>query len=494
MAVEQTATYQGIENDQTRPGSQSRTAALRNLVEDQAHLYEATTGVAVPDAAGIAATPHRHDGALGAVMRTPLLSVYLDATLDPVRDDRTGTSAGWSAIVRAPFFSPEGVDAVTVVFCVRSSGAAYFAESVRVRAQNVSFVDLEQPVEPERLPIGHYLHGGEPGSSYFSARIDVVEGGLSVLVVEAWEGRSVPSASDDDIGPRMVPGDRNLSSLLVLPVDRAPVRSVEWREPTIPTTRSAVGSSFVSMDAELLRDDLGVASFHLVRSAQNDGLLWEVVTGRPASNRAEASQTHAGHNHADDATNDLDDAGDEVDLALGAWFYGVGRRAIAGDFRPTTDQINEPDTAAPEFTGRFFLVAQDPSKATPVREVARHTFRLPRLKAASVLNSTGKVRARALVYSEVGARVSVTIQAHDTDESNSGTAQTQTMAAASSGYQLLTFSGLDLDVDSVGSGLVGDDSLLLTVDLLVDDGSGGAPGAGDYGGLCGLCVYFEGSP
>lgn len=492
MAVKQSVTYQGIENNLTRPGSQSRTSALGNMAEDQAHLYEATFNKAVPDAASQVATGHRHDGALGALMRTPLATFQLDALLDPVAPSRTGTSTGWSAIVRTPFFVPEGITEVSLVYVSSAEGAVYFPDTVRAYCQNTSFTDLEEPVAPVRRDTQHYLHVNRSGVSCFESRLQVSEGSVNVLIVEAWEGKSVPSANDDDIGPRMIFGDRIINTLLVLPVDQAPIRSLEWREPTVSSTKAAVASELTSFDGELFQDGLGVSSYHLVRMIQNDGLLWEGVTGRPAGSRSVAQRTHEGHNHADSASTSLDDGGDEIDMALGAWSYGTNRQFGAGDtFRGSFDQVNTPDITPGDFTGRIFMLSNNPAKFTASREVVRHTFRLPRLQAASIADGTGLVRVAALVYSDAGVRIQLSIQVHDTDESNSGTAETLTMGTGSDEFQVLT-AVIDCDVAGAGSGLVDGDALLITVDMLVDDGAGGAPGS--EAGVCGLCCYFLGSP
>lgn len=468
MAILQEAAFSGVDANDARPNAIALTGVLESIAKGQAWVYESITGVAVPDAAGISAAPHIHDGTDGALVRTPLASGVLEARLAQIVPTETSATPGWEKIVYVPFFVPAGFSEVSLVLVASGSNVG---STVRAVVEDTSFAGNE---EPKNLTSAAAYFAAEVFDSW-EVRLAVNPGVVNILRIDAWAGKSLPGAAVDDDGPYT--GDKYLYTWQIVPVNNPHSEPVLALSPTIPQQLLSRGY-LQSFDANYIQADKGLDTWVLRNMAQNDGLLRELLTGRPAGTASMAQRQRTGHRHADNGAADLDDSGALVDTSLGAWGYGVMR----GTYGPDTGRIEVDEvrpTAITVWTGR--IIAPNLKATTSAITVALHCFRLP-ATLTSHLTGTSVLKFAVLLYSGTtdGIQIGVTI-----GDADFATLDSETVVSDSvSGVRLVT-GEVDGEVD--GSAALVQDDILCTVRLRAQAATAKTKTWGFYG----LCLYLE---
>ena len=446
MAILSEATFTGVDANNVRPGSVIREAFADNMAKGQAHAYEVTTGEAAPNAASITATPHNHHGSGGAPLRVPLAQGVIDANLRGTPTSVTLTTGpGWAPFVLVPVFVPSGFTEVSVVLV---GEGVQIPQTVRAQFLDIGFVAVADPVLMTLLPASHYFDVQR--RQVFEARCTVNEGALLFLKVEAWDGKSLPDADDDDEGPFLEAFPRIVDSWHVLPVDSAPVPVIPWEEPESEdtSTTDSINTSFTSFDAAEIQNDDGLNGYHLQEMNVNDGLLHELITGRPRGLLRTASRVYAGHNHADDGGNDLDNSGVHVDMSLGSWFFGVVRRVNTGDVTRLSD---DEATSAPVWSGGIIapIMTNHASTATGFGvECCRLPFRLPAMVRSGGVESGSRIAYAVLARKSDTTNVTVYADVGDSTFSTIDSAS----SSSSSSSGLVVFAGtVDCSVDGLAT-------------------------------------------
>ena len=449
MTILQNASFQGIQTDQARPGAFSYKSGIEKLLKDQAYAYESIAGVKVADASAIAATPHVHDGVTGAPLRLPLIHQWLGTTLDgrtskPVSG---GTDyAGFSPFIWTPFYCPSGIDEMLLCLWVDPSVAAardQFQASTWDTSFNLNGFDPSPVfIAPDDDGLEAWLAPAGGGSALLVFRLAAVAGQVNILKCEAWDGYYASYTPDSDAGGFLAPKQRRVDGFCVIPMTSAPVEVQPATTPAITTTAVKVPAAFSSFDSALVQDNRSINSYLLVRAMQNDALLREILTGRPAGNRASA--TFSGHNHKDDAATSLDDAGADIEHALGAWFYGTIRPYVvegtSSAYHSFVDVIGN-GLFGNAWEGGINAVAHK-GNGLVTAVVANHRVRLPAAIAANLADGTGNLKATALVYEETASEsVTVDIQIGDENASSFGTVRSGSFTGPGRG--LINLSGIE---------------------------------------------------
>ena len=437
MAVQQEATFTGVQMADVRPGSIVDVTTTDAIAKGQAHVYEVLTGIAAPNAAGIVATGHQHDAdGNGALIRVPLAQGVLDVAMPGIASTQTGVTPGWQKFLDATFYVPTGFTEVSVVICGKG---AFIPFTCRGVVQDELLADNFSPRPFQKVRADHYFN--QASATTFEFRAVVVPGEMNTLVLQAWAGKSLPSADDDDDGPFMENLTQEIYSWHVLPVDKAPavpVLAVD-AEPGLQSLDRAVLTTFESTQSAV---DEGLDAHFLREASQNDGLLRELCIGRAAGSGTSAHRQLTGHRHADNGASDLDDSGLLVDASLGAWSYGVVRRLAATDTaRPSFDEVAASVTVANSWSGKIFAPVL--GAVTSSTSVSRHHFRLPATKS-SHLTGTSKIKFAVLVWKGDSTSISVTVQLTDYLGLNADLATT--VASTATGRVLIT-GEIDAEID-----------------------------------------------
>ena len=444
------SSFVGIEHNDARPGSYTKKTVIEQWLKDQACLYEEITND--PVGASMTATAHSHDGTNGAIIRLPLAHSAFPV-LFPRRSaalESGGTYYdGYYPFEWRPFFAPAGVSTVAVLVFMRDLATL---DSLRCTIQNTLLADTDQQGRADAFTSSptpgpnHWLNPGA-GLHVGGWLMSVTAGAVNVLKMEAWDGYYAPGVvASAGGGGDTLPLGRSITGFAVVPIDRPPVAVSPALDPAVTDdTRVKVPSSFTAFDAHLVANSRAIPSYLLVNAAKNDALLREVLTGRPAGNRSSA--TFSGHNHKNDAGTSLDDAGVDIDHALGSWGYGT--------MRPPIEQTGGAEWSyadVPAGDGTFENV-WDGAPIAPQMNVASsapatdytiyyHRVRIPAALSANLASGTGKLNLAALVY-DVGG-VNVTVKAA---LGNKGATSFDTVGSAtgggSAGRQLITISGLE---------------------------------------------------
>lgn len=437
MTILQRSTFVGTDHTRARPGSTTRKSDVETWLKDQAHVYEAVTAAAVPNASPISATGHIHDGSNGAIIRIPLAHIGTRALLH--RRSSAPTSggvdySGYEAFYWFPVFVPEGVTSVMVCMFVRNRETA---ESLRVTTQTTGLATIEQQDGSQAFSSSsnptaftHWLYPGFDDVMVVGWLIAVNEGVVNLVKLEAWDGYWNQFGDAVNGLGEALPLSRWVGGVTVLPMGRGPVSGAQAVSPAITdSTTVKVPTAFTSFDSALVTNDRSINSYVLVGALKNDALLREVLTGRPAGNRPSA--TFAGHNHKDDAATSLDSSGDDIDQPLGSWAYGTMRAPAS--LSGLSAEYSYEDV--PRGEGTFENVWDAPSAPLLYSGTAdstyfalfNHRVRIPAAVAANLADGTGKLKVAALVYNDgneafVGASLGDKDEgAFDTEQNNSTT-------------------------------------------------------------------------
>lgn len=443
MTILQEGTFGGVEANGTRPGSIVDNTTMHAIAKGQAFAYEATTGLAVPNAGSALATAHNHDATNGAPIRTPLAQGWLNAHLHAIPSDDLSVTPGWQPFLYGLVFVPEGFTEVSVLLV---GEGIYVPQTVRaVLMDESTLVDLESPVHVERIAATHHFAPGN--AQAWQARLQANEGEWHVLRLEAWAAKSLPGAADDDEGPFMEGMPRFVDSWHVLPVDQAPVAvaPAEYTEASDDPTIS-LDADFVSFDDGELDVDEGLDAYALKEMNANTGRLHELITGRARGLQDDAGRLFEGHSHADDGASDLDDSGVLVDTALGSWAYGVVRRLGGVDTnRASYDEVAAAATISNSWSGNIFapLLLATTSNIT----ASFHHFRLPKTKRTH-LTGTSKVKYAVLIWKGDTSTTTVGVAVGDDDF---GVADTESTQSSTTAGRVLLTGEVDAEIDGLAT-------------------------------------------
>lgn len=478
MAILQEATFGGVQAADGRPGAFIKETTLQAIAKGQAWAYEATTGQKVPNAGSISATPHVHDGTDGALMRLPLFTAWLGASLPGVPANASTVTPGWGRFVYVPVPVPDGVTEVSLVLV---GEGVHVPETVRATLLSSSLVENEEPVPVELLERGHHFDTYTERRA-FHCRLQANAGEVNVLRVEAWAGKSLPSAADDDNGPYLEQFARVIDSVHLLPVDQPPAVVTPAQYPA--TTSDALSSSdadFVSFDDAEVQNDCALNPYLLKEMNANTGRLHELITGRARGLESEGNRLFVGHNHADDGASDLDDSGAGIFHNVGSWFYGVVRGISAADTnRPNFDEVAATPTSSGSWSGN--IIAPVLTAVSSAETCAVHNLRLPSLKSSN-LTGTSKLKYAVLLWKDDTDSTTVAVQMSDADGGSSDAATSS--ATTSAGRSLIT-GEVDAEVDGLATST--QDGLLAAVELVVQNSKAAANNVAVYG----LCLWLEG--
>jgi hypothetical protein len=399
MTILQRSTFVGTEHADVRPGAYSATDTLEGIVKDQAYLYERITGLAVPDAASASATGHDHTGAGdGAIIRLPICQQYMGALLprQPSNPVSGGTNyAGWSKLIWHPFYCEPGLDKMMCVLWVDRETYAY-NETFRAIMMDSSLALIGTYQVSNGLR-DYLISENDRIGMVFT--LETIPDAVNVLVIEGWDGYYHPTVPvDTSTVGELMPDFRRVLGFTLSPEIQRPNRELrQYSQSTVTTASTTTPAAFISFDDELVQDDVGLSSYHLVSLAKDDAMLQELSTGNPAGNNA--ATVVDGHNHQGGTT--LATCGVPLQRTVGSWFYGTirtplnGIKAEYGDL----DTIGA-GTIANQWTGGVNAITINSSAGTTTRTVATHFFRMPELTAAQMAASTGSVNVVVMVYAD----------------------------------------------------------------------------------------------
>ena len=458
MTILQRSIFQGTAHQDVRPGAYTKTATVEGIVKDQAYLYERITGLAVPNAGSASATAHDHSGdGDGALIRVPYGQQTFFSLLrrQPANPVSGGTNyAGWSKLIYHPFYCEPGLSSVQCILWVDRETFAY-KDTFRAIALDTSLNEIGSHVFPHGM-IDHLTSDSDRVAMVFT--VETNPGAINAIMVEAWDGfydQTVPV--DTTTVGELMPEFRRVLAFAISPEIKSPNRDLYTHTVSTVSTTTSVPSTFTSFDDELIADDVGLSSYHLVSIAKDDAMLHELATNSPAGNNA--TLTLAGHNHRGGTT--LADCGATLNRNVGSWFYGTIRTPING----VKAQYGDLDTIGAgvidnQWTGGVNAITLTSSAGTTTRTVARHLFRAPELTSATYTGSTGDFNAVVIVYVDAGkTNLTVGISIGNESGGSYGTESTQTVS--STGRHVLTFSALDASVLSSG-GVIGSIRIRMT--------------------------------
>lgn len=435
MTILQNPTFQGTPHNEVRPGSGVRGSTVRRWLRDQAAVYEGITGKPVPHAPSIAATPHVHDGTNGAIIRIPLAHGAFTVGLprrQSILFDAGTYYEGFYPFEWRPFYVPKGITQVAVMVLMRRLETF---ETLRCTIQNELLGVIDQQTRETgvtRLPWQQPPGDLQVGCWFMT----VTPGAVNVLKLEAWDGYYQPGAvlADAPVGVPL-PENRGVSGWAVVPVERAPQRIPAATRPSFADdVRVKTPSTFTSFDDHLVQNGRALPSYVLVKALQNDALLYERLTGRPAG--ARSAPTLEGHDHRGAG----DEFGVDIDHALGSWGYGTLRAPPVGasvayssaDVPGSYDNIWTAPCAV-----QLSMANSSPSTDYTLFQ---HRVRIPELDASHLANGTGKLKFAALVYD---AGVGATIKASMGDAEATSWDTVGSAAASGTGREVLVIEGLE---------------------------------------------------
>ena len=429
MTILQRSTFSGTAHQDVRPGAYTKTATVEGIVKDQAYLYERITNLAVPDAGSAAATGHDHSGnGDGALIRVPYCQQPLGISL-AARSSAPISSgvdyAGFSPFVWTPFYAQAGVSKIMAVLWVNRD-AENARTSFRAACYSSSIVRIGSWVTPKTELQYPWLKPPADGLHALVFVLDANENDANTVRIDAWDGLWDESVPANERGQKLE-ANRFVHSMCIGPEIRQPNADiVQYNAPTSTTSSLSLPSTFTSFDSALVADDVGLSGYHLVSINQNDGVLQELATNKPAG--AEASATLAGHNHAD-AASIGSGTGAEIGRTLGAWFYGTVRPppedGTSSTYYEFSDIIGNPPTVkfANNWEGGSSAITITTAASTNWTTVAKHLVRIPETIAANVSTGTGKLIGIAFVWFDAtkATRLDVRMSLGDVNDANYGT-------------------------------------------------------------------------
>lgn len=492
MTLIQSSTWTGIDINDVRPHARTRQLQhVKTIAQDQALLFEEITGRKVPPASGahsISATPHVHDGTTGAVIPIPLSTEYVGGSFSPSSAD-----AGDFAKFAWPcFFAPAGVTTVRVIVTTTSPliinhmRARSWDDTLTVVATGTfDFLAKDFPEQYDTVADLHAVYCDltvTPGLSAVS--LELYDGTLHNGVPTAFPLRVESYAIVPYLGPPrpIAPYFDPLvsSDLVVLPASDHYLNG------------TGDDSAFTSFDDGMFTDGRAVSSYIVQGETLNDGLLYELGTGRPAGDNVDAHTNAAhyrGHGHGGSSSG-WTEIGADIDQPLVATSYGVARQRNGSALYFTKD---EPTTPAADWTGRIFG-AHISTTSTTQQQVSVSMFRMPNAQSANIQGS-GRLRFACLAYYDASKSVTVNVRGIIKDDTLASAGSTcsidfttsstpDIVDSGSSGWYLSTAA-----IDYYGTGgvsEVGDQAA-----LVVEVKHATAPGATPTLCLHSVCLYYE---
>lgn len=535
MARQINASFSGVQMNDARPRAYATESTMQKMTGDQSHVYETLTNQPTPGEAATTVTGiHDHaisDGTndTGALIRHPLHHNFFGATLLRRDENLTDDNTLFLPLYWNPVYIPPGTDYVSIVLlCGRGENREKRLKRFRIKIYDVdttvspvTFTEVISDLKFQNATVSNEFYmSNESGSSLETifARIgpetkDWSSGGVFLFRIDAWDGASFIQENDsEDYDPVE---ENEVNSLMILPVKQKPVAApYQWVE-SQQTTGSAISTptDFQPVEADWVQDDRSINSAVLTNSSRNDSLLYEVLTGRPSSNKS--VPTHNGHNHANwepgstpsrGGTTDLDDVGKDISWNLGTWHYGVMREPqINGDNDYfDIDMIFDDGPGSPVttpnsvWTGRIVApTIKDGRVPNPsgggflgtenrICTVSDHLVRIPAATDAN-LNITGITsKINAVVFAAIenpgsggtGNEITVELQFWDVNRLVSSVTSSQTSFAGE--RVLLFFEDLELPSSVTGNG----DLVRLTVRMEKDRRQ-------EYVGMYGITLFYE---
>jgi hypothetical protein len=429
MTILQRSTFQGTAHQDVRPGAYTKTATVEGIVKDQAYLYERITNIAVPDAASASATGHDHSGdGDGALIRVPYCQQPLGISLAARTSAPIGSGpidyAAFSPFVWTPFYAQAGVSKIMAVLWVNRD-----AENARTSFRAVCFDGslnrIGDWVTPKTELTYPWLKPPVDGLHALVFVTDCDEGLYNTVRIDAWDGLWDESVPANERGQKLE-ANRFVHSMCISPEIRQPNADLlQYGAPTSTTNALSLPSSLTSFDSALISDDVGISGYHLVSINQNDGVLQELATDKPAG--AEAGATLEGHNHGDAASIGAG-TGAEIGRTLGAWFYGTVRPppedGTSSSHYVFADVIGNPPTVrfANVWEGGSSAITITTAASTNWTTVAKHLVRIPETIAANVSTGTGKLVGVAFVWFDAtkATRLDLRMSLGDENDANYG--------------------------------------------------------------------------
>ena len=499
MARKVNAIFTGSEVNEIRPGSYATDADMGNLAGDQAGLYETITNKPVPGSPSLGViAPHDHSrmttlgfGTLlntGAPVRIGLVSNVINAGMPLRSNDVVAGEDLYTPIYWSPCYIPPGTDTVRVVLTVpRAYGTDSVLRRIRLR--------VGSGTPQNYLPTPYFrFHGtdinspvelAETVNEYQVVQVTIADnenswalGGTYFFKIECYDGTA--GYYQDSPQPPSGGEPENLTyvkvySVLILPIAKKPL-AMPYRYEAPVSTNSTVTTpaEYQPVEEDMVDVSKSINSAVCTFSARNDPLMFEVLTGRPAGNFAEADLTHNGHNHANwdigsaplrGGTTTLDDTGKDVSFNLGTWSYGTmrpyatfaaGDQFIDADCRYNDGAGSLPPVAAEAnvYTGAVIapVLSANNGITNTYASISQHTFRLPANTDDNIGLGAGlsRIQAKVMVYQEGAGTCTVELRLFDEDGANGGTAQEVTSLAA--GRNVLTFAQLHCATNATGNG------------------------------------------
>jgi hypothetical protein len=254
------------------PRAPIRESDLVAIAGDQAHVFEFLTSrksstAGVVGSADTVTSYQRHDGDKGALLQIPLGHANLERSI--IRPSQILTTAEHKIILRFPFFAPGGVSSVQCLFDVEGNDGYAPAFSFYVLDTTFAVTDYG------------YFAPSSPGE--WRAQASCTAGAVNICSIEA-------DLSDDmdDLQP---------GGLVIV--------SAKWAQnPEAPSvTRNARASAAVYSDYQKIAsnavvDGYSLNAYALETLAANDAMLFEALTGTPATGHTSLTATAHTHNGA----------------------------------------------------------------------------------------------------------------------------------------------------------------------------------------------------
>lgn len=450
MAVVQgTGGFQGLDISEVRPGQRRRMLQqLKTVHEDQCELFERITGIKVPNAGTISATPHAHDGSDSVVLPLPLAHGHLAASCPAAN---VSMAAAFAPLVYPCFYAPPGVDKVRVSVFAPLGEAQMVDGDLLASTHDASFSYHAEDQVFRRVPRVAGV------TNELICDIDVEAGAVNILRLDLWDGEYRRGSES------ITQTDRTVQDFLVRPKVGTSARvhpyspSATATNPLlVPDATYHLGTdAFISIPEEMFTDYRSVNSFLTTAVMSNAALLIELLTSKvPAPNSASSAaglnhKIWGGHNHKGDGGSDLDDSGDELGFALGSWTYGVGRKAPGA----ATGHYDVDDVGN-SWIGRLYGPAIAGGGSTDTYYgIARHFFRLHDILNASKYDSSGgsttKLKAAVWLDNDQGKTGGMTVECRLESQDGGSAGTPVEVATSTDGKQLLTFD--DMDAADAGS-------------------------------------------
>ena len=425
MTIVQGAAWTGVAANDLRPGVRKRIGQqMLQIAKDQVAVYEETTGIKIPAAATIAATPHVHDGTSGAIIPIPLFSVFIGGTFYPSTGTTVRNNGGWSPVVQQIQWTPTGV--TTVRYWVTVGTLATLG------MLRVSTLDSSQAlVGQETFTPGPLVNGISTGY----CDVTVTGGDLTIHKLEyrtAISGHVLPSAGDSVytfVGyPFAGAGDNPL------PYIPQGANSLDVLVPTA-TQYAPASTGHHPTQEENFADDDAISGFMCHALAYNEGQLFELVTGQAYPGKA--VRLWKGHNHGASTTVAPNNSkGADMDQPLLAVNYGVRRTAVG----KTTSRYDddEAEGTLADMTGRIWCSQLLNATGTSYQTLGSYPFEMPAALAANIQGGTSRLRFAALVHVSSARITTGTVRASIANSTFGASGTAGTYQSSGDGLQIVT--------------------------------------------------------